>query len=351
MATTFSSLDVPVETPEDFPVAHFSSLLEMTFRSKSVDEYKDLMYKMQAVRQHIVKALLSSKRIENPEFLNRIIDSANDKDRKPIMITDWADLLGSRDGGLCQKCTQRTVVFSAAPLNDLATFDLTAGSLKNPGILNLTALPIDGPVVFSGSWGREWWQGDHRVVHNDGISNEEIGALDQVNEEMRSLLTRDDGVQRKVDRLTLGVQTVCKHVHPDLSSRYQEEVRARMKRVDPCKQILYFDPSSKLDVDVGITKAQGFIGIPLRTLNEILGTKKSFDKNDFLLFVSSNRGPFLHQSIGFYKDSSHAIFVGLDDENKKKEQWRNPRTQLNVSCPDIIHAAISHLLSAPKPGL
>lgn len=76
---------------------------------------------------------------------------------------------------------------------------------------------------------------------------------------MRSLLTLDEysqfglvgsGVQRKVDRLTLGVQTVCKHVHPDLSNRYQEEVRARMKRVDPCKQILYFDPSTELEVEI-----------------------------------------------------------------------------------------------------
>lgn len=46
------------------------------------------------------------------------------------------------------------------------------------------------------------------------------------------------GVQRKVDRLTLGVQTVCKHVQPELSHRYQDEVRERVHRVDPLKQVI-----------------------------------------------------------------------------------------------------------------
>lgn len=47
------------------------------------------------------------------------------------------------------------------------------------------------------------------------------------------------GVQWKVDRLTLGVQTVCQHVHPDLSTRYQSEIRERMHRVDPNGQVCF----------------------------------------------------------------------------------------------------------------
>lgn len=62
---------------------------------------------------------------------------------------------------------------------------LTAGPLRGPGILDLTALPIDGPVMFSGSWGREWWLGGKRVVHDDGISEEGIVALERLNEEVR----------------------------------------------------------------------------------------------------------------------------------------------------------------------
>lgn len=45
------------------------------------------------------------------------------------------------------------------------------------------------------------------------------------------------GVQRKVDRLTLGVQTVCHHVTQELSTRYQNAVKERMHRVDPDSQV------------------------------------------------------------------------------------------------------------------
>lgn len=45
------------------------------------------------------------------------------------------------------------------------------------------------------------------------------------------------GVQRKVDRLTLGVQTVCNHVTSELSSRYQMAVKERVHRVDPNSQV------------------------------------------------------------------------------------------------------------------
>lgn len=41
------------------------------------------------------------------------------------------------------------------------------------------------------------------------------------------------GVQRKVDRLTLGVQTVFGCVRPELSNRYQDAVKERINRVDP----------------------------------------------------------------------------------------------------------------------
>lgn len=45
------------------------------------------------------------------------------------------------------------------------------------------------------------------------------------------------GVQRKVDRLTLGVQTVCHHVTSELSNKYQMAVKERMHRVDPNSQV------------------------------------------------------------------------------------------------------------------
>lgn len=62
---------------------------------------------------------------------------------------------------------------------------LTAGPLRGPGILDLTAMPTDGPVLFSGSWGREWWLHGKRIVHDDGISDEGYSALEKMNDEVR----------------------------------------------------------------------------------------------------------------------------------------------------------------------
>jgi hypothetical protein len=168
------------------------------------------------------------------------------------MITDW-------DGTMKDYCSQYATnlqpIFSAVGMARFAesftrlTAVLTAGPLRGPGILDLTALPIDGPVVFSGSWGREWWLRGKRIVHDDGISSEGIDALERVNDEMRTLLNLGEysqfglvgsGVQRKVDRLTLGVQTKCKHVNQDLSLKYQDEVKERLQRIDPFKRVRAF---------------------------------------------------------------------------------------------------------------
>lgn len=61
---------------------------------------------------------------------------------------------------------------------------LTAGPLRGPGILDLTAMPIDGPVMFSGSWGREWWLSGKRIVHEDGITDEGFSALQRLDDEV-----------------------------------------------------------------------------------------------------------------------------------------------------------------------
>lgn len=66
--------------------------------------------------------------------------------------------------------------------------------------------------------------------------------------QMRDLLGSSDyaqfalvgsGVQRKVDRLTLGVQTVCHHVASELSNKYQMAVKERLSRIDPKNKVVY----------------------------------------------------------------------------------------------------------------
>lgn len=73
-------------------------------------------------------------------------------------------------------------------------------------------------ICILGSWGREWWIGGKRTVHCDGITEEGIDALNRLNDEVVELLnTKNEysqfglvgsGLQRKVDRLTLGVQVI-----------------------------------------------------------------------------------------------------------------------------------------------
>lgn len=156
-------------------------------------------------------------------LLRRFVSSALDEGRRPIMITDWdgtmkdycsqyATNLQVSDENLKTSTKRRcsghnffnfgdgmpsdaTVVafqpiYSAVGLARFSekftrlTAVLTAGPLRGPGILDLTALPIDGPVVFSGSWGREWWLRGQRLVHDDGIPSEGIDALEQVNNQV-----------------------------------------------------------------------------------------------------------------------------------------------------------------------
>ncbi|KIH68127.1 hypothetical protein ANCDUO_01539 [Ancylostoma duodenale] len=178
-------------------------------------------------------------------FLMDFVDSAY-SGVKPLLVTDW-------DGTMKDYCSQYATnlqpVYSAvvmgrfAELFTRATAVLTAGPLRGPGILDLTALPINGPVLFSGSWGREWWLRGRRVVHEDGISEEGFDAIGRLSDEQMTDLLEDSsfaqfalvgsGVQRKVDRLTLGVQTVFGHVPLELVVRYIDAVKERIHRVDP----------------------------------------------------------------------------------------------------------------------
>ena len=115
------------------------------------------------------------------------MESTKTEGRKPIFITDW-------DGTMKDYCTQYATnlqpIYSAVGMARFATSFtrlsavLTAGPLRGPGILDLTALPIDGPIMFSGSWGREWWLGGKRIVHDDGISVEGIDALERFTDEV-----------------------------------------------------------------------------------------------------------------------------------------------------------------------
>ncbi|KHN76157.1 Trehalose-phosphatase [Toxocara canis] len=296
-------------------------------------------------------------------FLRSFAES-NTNGRKPIFITDW-------DGTMKDYCSQYATnlqpVYSAVGMTRFASrftrlsAVLTAGPLRGPGILDLTAMPIDGPVLFSGSWGREWWLGGRRVVHEDGISDEGFDALQRLNDEMSNLLHTGDysqfalvgsGVQRKVDRLTLGVQTVYGHVLPELSHRYQDAVKERMHRVDPQNHILVFDPSTELEVEV-VAHNSGVVWNKADGVDRVVSTVgDSLETPGKVLVCGDTHSdlPMVRQAVARNPEGVMALFVGLNE--KLRESVRHLVGDQSrccfVSCPDVIHAAMAELLNQKR---
>ena len=295
-------------------------------------------------------------------FLKKFISLSDlNNGRKPIMITDW-------DGTMKDYCSQYATnlqpIYSAISLSTFCekytrfTAVLTAGPLRGPGILDLTSMPKEGPIVFGGSWGREWWLGGKRVVDDNGISDEGLDALERLSNEMSGLLESQEfshfglvgsGVQRKVDRLTLGVQTVCGHIQPDLSAKYQEEVKERLHRVDPNRQFLHFDPSTELEVEV-VVHSDGIVWNKANGVAHLVATIGDTLETGRVLICGDTHSdlPMVIHAISKNKKGAMALFVtsnaGL--QNRVREILGDNSNCCFVSCPDVIHAAMLSILSA-----
>lgn len=297
--------------------------------------------------------------LNTEQFLMGFVDSA-DSSIKPLLITDW-------DGTMKDYCSQYATnlqpVYSAVLLGRFAelftrvTAVLTAGPLRGPGILDLTALPINGPVLFSGSWGREWWLRGRRVVHEDGISEEGFDAIGRLNDEMIDLLEDSDfaqfalvgsGVQRKVDRLTLGVQTVFGHVPLDLVVRYIDAVKERIHRVDPNNTNLVLETSSPLEIEVCAhssgavwNKGDGVASL-IDSLHDSLKDGKVLVAGD-----TSSDLPMLQYAVSENPNDAMALFVGAGESlrDSVRSIVGDDSRICFVSCPDVVHAAFARVLA------
>ncbi|KAL6724890.1 hypothetical protein Aduo_019736 [Ancylostoma duodenale] len=306
-------------------------------------------------------------------FLMDFVDSAY-SGVKPLLVTDW-------DGTMKDYCSQYATnlqlklafvirskslqpVYSAvvmgrfAELFTRATAVLTAGPLRGPGILDLTALPINGPVLFSGSWGREWWLRGRRVVHEDGISEEGFDAIGRLSDEMTDLLEDSSfaqfalvgsGVQRKVDRLTLGVQTVFGHVPLELVVRYIDAVKERIHRVDPNNANLVLENSSPLEIEVCAhnsgavwNKGDGVASL-IESLHDSLKNGKVLVAGD-----TTSDLPMLQHAVSENPDGVMALFVGAGESLRESVQSivGDESRICFVSCPDVVHAAFARVLAA-----
>ncbi|CAI4228690.1 unnamed protein product [Auanema sp. JU1783] len=298
-------------------------------------------------------------------LLNFVNNSSNDT-RKPFFVTDW-------DGTMKDYCSQYATnlqpIYSAVVMGRFstlftrATAVLTAGPLRGPGILDLTALPLNGPVLFSGSWGREWWMRGKRVVHEDGISDEAFDAISRLSDELTELIDSVDyaqfalvgsGVQRKVDRLTLGVQTVFGHVPAELTSRYIDAVKERMHRIDPNMQVLKLDEHNHLEIEICAhafndegppkvwDKANGVAAL-IESLNDSL--------EDGLVLVAGDTSsdlPMLRHVFNENPKGVMALFVGANEDLKSKVRdiVKDDSRVCFISTPDVVHAAFARLIAS-----
>uniref|UniRef100_A0A1I7T9V9 T6PP_N domain-containing protein n=2 Tax=Caenorhabditis tropicalis TaxID=1561998 RepID=A0A1I7T9V9_9PELO len=279
--------------------------------------------------------------------------------KKPLFITDW-------DGTMKDYCSQYATnlqpAYSAIVMGDFARCFtrafavLTAGPLRHPGILDLTALPIDGPVLFSGSWGREWWLKGRRVVHDDGIPEEGSVAIGQLYEQLDEILHEGEfvqfalvgsGVQKKVDRLTLGVQTVFGQVPEDLSARYIDAVRERIHRVDPYNQYLVLENCSPLEIEVCVHSSGA-------VWNKGDGVAALVESNDDSLKLgkvcvagdTASDVPMLQRAAEENPDEVRALFVNVNAQLQKTitNIVGDKSRVCFISCPDVAHAAFAQLI-------
>ncbi|CAB3410271.1 unnamed protein product [Caenorhabditis bovis] len=293
------------------------------------------------------------------KFLRKLIETESTDGVLPLFITDW-------DGTMKDYCSQYATnvqpVYSAVAMGHFARqftrafAVLTAGPLRRPGILDLTALPIDGPVLFSGSWGREWWLRGKRVVHEDGIPEEGSVAIGQLYEQMDEVIHEGDfvqfalvgsGIQKKVDRLTLGVQTVFGQVPRDLSSRYIEAVKERIHRVDPSNQFLVLENCSPLEIEVCV-HSSGTVwnkGDGVSSLVESLGDSL---KNGKVCVAGDTPSdlPMLKRAMDENPENTFALFVDARENLKSMVAQIVPDESrvCFVSNPDVIHAAFAKII-------
>lgn len=297
---------------------------------------------------------------ECEQFLQEVTDKSTTNGVKPLFVTDW-------DGTMKDYCSQYATnvqpIYSAVVLGTFASLFtrmsavLTAGPLRGPGILDLTSLPINGPVLFSGSWGREWWLNGRRVVHDDGVPEEGIVAIGQLYEQLEDLFREGEfvqfalvgsGVQRKVDRLTLGTQTVFGDVPPELSARYINAVRERVHRVDPSNQYLVLENCSPLEIEVCV-HSSGAVwnkGDGVSSLFESIGDSLSIGKV-LVAGDTSSDIPMLKKAAEENPEGVRALFVGCNEElrNYVLRTVPNGTQACFISSPDVAHAAFARLIA------
>lgn len=230
---------------------------------------------------------------------------------------------------------------------------LTAGPLKNTGILDLVCVP-DGYLIFGGSWGQEWvLMGDH-IVNDKQFSDENKAALSELANRIDRLLKKlefcqfrmvGSGFQRKVDRVTIGHQNVSQDINEATQKELLSEIYNILHEVDPKHSILTVHES---DLDIEII---------LRT-----GDAKAFNKADGIRLIMEQDRRNIHEgNILVCGDTASdlpmveytikenpntfAIFVNpRDDVRARLEELLDADHRICVGCPEVIHVAMAEVV-------
>jgi hypothetical protein len=243
---------------------------------------------------------------------------------------------------------------------------LTAGPLINPGILDLTSIPPSNYINFGGSWGREWSLVDDvralkrqsSVVERSCFTKENKILFDKLTSDVENLLNTKEfmqfklvgsGFQKKVDRLTIGVQNVTGDVPKEKADKLLKEIGVILKRLDPSGNVFHLDESS-LDVEIAIidvgNHAPWSKGDGLNFIIDRLNLK--LNENSTVVVCGDTVGDL--SMVEFFMSRNvkvSIVFVNPNDECKEKLKTltsSSPSSVCIVGCPEVIHAAMLNVL-------
>ncbi|VDO93209.1 unnamed protein product [Soboliphyme baturini] len=214
----------------------------------------------------------------------------------------------------------------------------------------LTKLDMDA-LTFGGSWGREWLVDGRFVVFKDNFQQNGETMLKQLTDALTALMRGSpefsrffligSGFQRKVDRVTIGVQNVNGDIANETVARFLNALNDELRELDP-DRTHFCVHNDKLDVEIILkgrennpwNKADGvrFLLSEVRQATPrgsvwICGdTMSDLPMVDFALSLT---------------DRAYATFINPSDELTAQIRSRLQPDRLCIAgCPEVLHAAL-----------
>jgi hydroxymethylpyrimidine pyrophosphatase-like HAD family hydrolase len=242
-----------------------------------------------------------------------------------------------------QTCVKNAVILTSAPLHNTGLIDISVS--------------IPEVFVYAGSKGREYinLKGE---INNYPIDRERQGKLDELNEELSSLVKKPDyevysmigsGLQFKFGQTTIARQDIYKSIPEEESLAFLEKIRSLVDSLDPHKKYFRIEDTGK-DIEIILTI----------TDSESQGELKDFDKGDGVQFLNKELNlnmedqptlvcgdtnsdtPMIPKKDKYKHKDNKVIFVTKNQELKNKVKKMFPQSNF-VSEPDALVAILNNL--------